>query len=451
MFKLDTMKINSLLKLAIVLHQATTALSLDLNVAMVEALVKGFNIPSLLVACNNNLIEKVNYYKNAKNSVKFIDSGTNDIKTYENFVRDNILICIQPNSNIQLLVSRLHFRSTMFVVGNETEITDVVRNTTVGVGKKVFFVSVDTGIVTEAYGVGQEKIVNVIGLLKDDKFIRGELDGFLVRRGNFHGQLLVGVTMDQPPLWIFNGREIRARNEDWEITLSGEEFMDITNEPLGGLYYELLNILQKNLNFTAKLVYQKNVQFGSYGAKVNGSWNGLIGMVERKEVDFLAASVSLLEKRFEILDFAWPVSFFTPTFYVPRKHLERREWLAFMYPLKAEVWIFIGINALFLFVLLKLLECYYNRDKDSQDQTQISKTTEALSDFWMVIATYFGRSPDKKLIREEKAIRALLLLTLFFGNFVFICYRSSLTAELAVKRQSLPFTTVEELILSDYR
>ena len=47
-------------------------------------------------------------------------------------------------------------------------------------------------------------------------------------------------------------------------------------------------------------------------------------------------------------------------------------------------------------------------------------------------------------------LRVLLFSVFLSGNVVFMSYRASLTAELAVKEDKMPFTTLEGLLNSDY-
>ncbi len=75
-----------------------------------------------------------------------------------------------------------------------------------------------------------------------------------------------------------------------------------------------------------------------------------------------------------------------------------------------------------------------------------------VGDFWMVGTSYFGRpATDKQRINASSAINVLFLVVFFVGNIVFMSYKSSLTAELAVKRDKIPFNSLEELFQSEYR
>lgn len=139
----------------------------------------------------------------------------------------------------------------------------------------------------------------------------------------------------------------------------------------------------------------------------------------------------------------------TPAVYIPRKTMERREWLAFLYPLQAQVWTLLFVNSFGLLIALKCLEWYYHGSKSWFGNPSIL-LVEALGDLWMLGASYFGRKPNQTPSSNERAIRIMLLLSFLSGNIVFMAYRASLTAELSVRRFTAPFQTVDELTDSDY-
>ena len=71
----------------------------------------------------------------------------------------------------------------------------------------------------------------------------------------------------------------------------------------------------------------------------------------------------------------------------------------------------------------------------------------------MLSASYLGRAPSKPLNHQSSwsGLRLLLAVSLFASSLVFMCYRASLTAELASRRNRLPFSRLEHLLESDYR
>ena len=62
---------------------------------------------------------------------------------------------------------------------------------------------------------------------------------------------------------------------------------------------KLLKVLQREMNFSYSLVEPEGTTFGS--KLKNGSWNGLFGSLQRKEVDLTIMDLTILLERTEVL------------------------------------------------------------------------------------------------------------------------------------------------------
>ncbi len=70
---------------------------------------------------------------------------------------------------------------------------------------------------------------------------------------------------------------------------------------LAGLEPEVLHALQQALNFTTEYVPTETKQFGA--PLGNGSWTGIIGMLDRKEIDIAVAPLAITDERADVVDF----------------------------------------------------------------------------------------------------------------------------------------------------
>ncbi|XP_022241989.1 probable glutamate receptor, partial [Limulus polyphemus] len=68
---------------------------------------------------------------------------------------------------------------------------------------------------------------------------------------------------------------------------------------------EILHFLATNLNFSYTVIQPEDHQWGS--KKSDGSWSGMIGLLHRKEAEFLATPVSANLHRLEVADFTVPL------------------------------------------------------------------------------------------------------------------------------------------------
>ncbi len=319
----------------------------------------------------------------------------------------------------------------------------------IGINQRVFFVDTYLGHVTEAYKVVDHRVLNYVGHLSSDdgavKYNSSENGNWLQRRSNLMGQELLGLTDHQAPYIIIPSYESFLKsNDSILVTHKGSRFREITYEIIFGLFKEVIGRLEVNLNFTTRFFVSQVEGTNSFGSRINGTWNGLIGHVANGEGDFIATSLTQTAKRFEVLKFAQPIGDETFALYVPYEGYDEREWLAFLYPLAGDLWLLLIFNTLITLMAFKALEVYFGTKMSRQE-------TNVVGDFWMLFTAYFGKAPERKFTHEQEAIRVLLLTAYLIGNLVFMSYKASLTAALSVQKISLPFETIDELLTSDVK
>ena len=94
---------------------------------------------------------------------------------------------------------------------------------------------------------------------------------------------------------------------------------------------DLMYMLAKDLNFTVVLSESVDRKFG--GKTKNGSFNGMIGMLERDEVDISASHMTITSVRSEVVDYCIPWKFSVFTIIVPVDRAPQLNYLVYM-----EVW-----------------------------------------------------------------------------------------------------------------
>ena len=286
-------------------------------------------------------------------------------------------------------------------------------------------------------------------------------DSFVKRRSNFEGASLKALLEIQPPFVFYPGSlEVKASAEGWTDD-GADAIKDITDAvSLTGPFYEMLRCLEARMNFTTRLWTRRDFNFGhrrpGNATTPTGGWSGMLGNLLRGEADLIVASVTQTTKRFQAVDFLLPMGTETPAFYMARQGYERKEWLSFLYPLRPQVWMLLFLNALLLMLALKMLQIYYYYyyNRKARNFSIPLFLMECFGDLWMLGASYFGRKPNLEQGTPEESsrpLRILLLVAFLSGNIVFMSYRASLTAELAVRRRTLPFDSLEELLDSDIR
>ncbi len=111
------------------------------------------------------------------------------------------------------------------------------------------------------------------------------------------------------------GLQIRAQSSIWERrqnlfgielavgTMTFNPFV-VPASTLGiysGLIPDIVAGLSEMANFTTKWQMPEDEKYG--GPLVNGSWSGLIGMIQKRQADLIAAALSITSERVEVVNF----------------------------------------------------------------------------------------------------------------------------------------------------
>ena len=267
------------------------------------------------------------------------------------------------------------------------------------------------------------------------------------------GLTLKAVT-DAEGLYVTYDRRLHSFKEndggDWIQDKAGGRIRRVGRRQISGIYIDVLRALEADMNFTTELYIRQDEVWG-VPTKKQG-WTGLMGNILRGDADFICAPVMENAIRARFVYSLHALSKITGAIYVSRQGLEEHAWLSFLYPLRGQVWSVLLVNACLLLVAVKGLQLIHRGGAIFwSSRTTFSILEDVVGDFWMLGASYFGRKANTTDTRESGPLRILLFAAFFSGTLVFMAYKSSLTAELAVSRNSLPFETLEQLYHSDIK
>ena len=68
------------------------------------------------------------------------------------------------------------------------------------------------------------------------------------------------------------------------------------------MFPKIMKLLSKRMNFKLEFVPSVDGKWGKKSA--NGSWNGIVGMLIRKEVDICSGGMSVMLQRSQVMDFS---------------------------------------------------------------------------------------------------------------------------------------------------
>ena len=108
-----------------------------------------------------------------------------------------------------------------------------------------------------------------------------------------------------------------------------------------GFFADIWHDLSTELNFTYTL-YKRN----QWGSLVNGSWNGMVGMLHKGEIDIAPTDITVTKERSKAVDFLPTMTEGYHQLYL-KNPLDSLNWFAYTEPLTYDCWL-----ATFLYVLM---------------------------------------------------------------------------------------------------
>ncbi|XP_076363785.1 putative glutamate receptor isoform X1 [Tachypleus tridentatus] len=199
-----------------------------------------------------------------------------------------------------------------------------------------------------------------------------------------------------------------------------------------GIENSLLNTIAEHLNFSYKLVLPPD---GLFGAKENGTWSGIMGMVMRKEVDMGLTALVVTYEREEDMDFTVPYNFEFLTFVTAVPGFEHRA-LAIIRPFTWQMWIVLILTLAFSGILMNAV------DNISAKVHQTSR--RSLKAFWFIIGNLTSQGHHIE-VAPELSVRCMAGAWLLVAVVLLAAYCGPLTSHVTFPTPLKPIDKVGEL------
>ncbi|XP_060705695.1 glutamate receptor ionotropic, NMDA 2B-like [Hemiscyllium ocellatum] len=207
------------------------------------------------------------------------------------------------------------------------------------------------------------------------------------------------------------------------------------NETEGGIYIkrcckgfciDILKKIAKYVKFTYDLYLVTN---GKHGKKINGTWNGLVGEVVRKQAQMAVGSLTINEERSEVVDFSVPFIETGISVMVSRSNGTVSP-SAFLEPFSADVWVMMFVmllivSAVAVFVFEYFSPVGYNRClADGREPGGPSFTIGKA--IWLLWGLVFNNSVP---VQNPKGTTSKIMVSVW--AFFAVIFLASYTANLA--------------------
>ncbi|XP_067682378.1 glutamate receptor ionotropic, kainate 2-like isoform X4 [Haliotis asinina] len=194
------------------------------------------------------------------------------------------------------------------------------------------------------------------------------------------GQMIVPAAIFPNKNYGFNKRKLQI------VTILLYPFAmknsTLGNDTYTGICLDLLQELAATFNFTYEVSEPPD---GEYGRIFNGSWTGVVGLLERREVDMAVAPLTVTQEREKVMDFVYPYYYDTGAALYKLPDKMSKKWLTLIRPFKWEVFLCLGIVFISMTFLLSGME-YVNVRKKKLSMTAAEILSSSI---WHISGTFF--------------------------------------------------------------
>ncbi len=138
---------------------------------------------------------------------------------------------------------------------------------------------------------------------------------------------------------------------------------------VSGMFFEVFNLLKKELNFTATMYKRGDGQWGALNPD-GVTWSGMISDILAEKADMIVGSLTLSKQRFEVVDYLAPIGLETHSLVIASVSKEEVSWSTYGAPFKPRAWfVLIVISllfAIFIHIAQKAISKKYRTTKDPQ-------------------------------------------------------------------------------------
>jgi hypothetical protein len=440
----------SILCLLISLPRQDT-LSLEADTVVIQAL-KHFNMsPPYIIQSGVTIGREINIFKAM---FKEAQSGTISFLNGPNITKNNAknnglctkLFLLQHYSNI--MANNFEPSNCIALIFAPTKVIEVITsNVNLQLNQEVYFLDSSSLEVFESYQVNSIKIFRRLGIFVGPTMYAFQAEvaveqNFIKRRSNFMGVTLKGMTETEAPLLLFedNYKSIAP------FFVTNRTF-DVTGL-VQGMYFEVLKILEEQLNFTTRLFKREDGVWGSGFIQDNGSFktSGMITNLVEGSADILASSLGIVYPRNLFVDYLPPISYDVGALHIKNNDdiTDGLDLTTFIEPFSLGLWIVILVSAstitAIIYFIAVALEC-----RDPMTPKQIP------GKLWTCLMVYMGGKHGPSKLDSVQSYKVIIFTSLISGTVVWISYRAFLTSELALATKVFPFHDFESLANTNYR
>ncbi|VDI39698.1 Hypothetical predicted protein [Mytilus galloprovincialis] len=236
----------------------------------------------------------------------------------------------------------------------------------------------------------------------------------------------------------YNQRKLLVSTLPWPPFV----ILDNKTKQYSGITIELLKQLSYNLNFTYEIIPPPDGKWGV--GSDNNSWNGMIGQLQRREIDMIAAPLGVQSHRETVMDFTHPYYYEFSAILMKKPNQNDTRWATLLDPFSPTVLMYIGISLPVVSLFLVVFEKYNPFYGYVQNRMKTRGLHHFSDSFWYMYGALLTQGGEH--IARSSAGRTLLCFWWIFCIIMVATYSGNFVAFLTVSKTKLPFTDLEGLV-----
>ncbi len=310
----------------------------------------------------------------------------------------------------------------------------------VAISQEVYFLSNDQAVYERYLINGQPMKHNLLKYHPTNGTVQNlaKSTDIFKRRANFQGLILRVLTDTTIPFLKVNINE--------SLYDAYDDRYRVANTDMIGPGAALIEILQSSLNFTAEIYQNKKRKWGIPVRNDNGTIAiepGMVKDVMDEKADMIFAALAIIESRFLVLDYSFPVSQLDYGIFISKSYsTQGYDFMVFLRPFSQWTWLVIIANVIVFHVCAVSSQKHQRTKSCSTNLNLLSQTISSLvgqGDF----------TEDWK--RAMLSSKLIFLNVLFLGALVWMSYNAFLTSSLLLPITKLPFNDMQSLIESGFK
>ncbi|XP_063428109.1 glutamate receptor ionotropic, kainate 2-like isoform X1 [Mytilus trossulus] len=255
------------------------------------------------------------------------------------------------------------------------------------------------------------------------------------------GSLSVSKNIYPNAKFGFNRRKFIVSSLPWN------PFVVLDNETHNytGFTIDLLQELAHGLNFTYEMTAPSDGQWGIEGK--NKSWTGLVGQLQRRDVDIVAAPLSIQTDRERVIDFTYPYFYESSAILMKKPDPNLTKWRTLIDPFSTTVLLCIFVSLPICSFFLFFFEKYNPYYRKVEDRSKVRGLHHFSDSFWYMYGALLTQGGEH--MADSSSGRTLLSFWWIFCIIMMATYSGNLIAFLTVTKDKLPFTDLSGLVAQD--